>query len=67
MKIAIQNPFFDKPYIAEVEMSRRLVLAAQNIGWQAVEVQTAAEIRAAQADCVIVLLSLIHISEPTRH
>ncbi|HIK39064.1 glycosyltransferase [Thermoleptolyngbya sp. M55_K2018_002] len=55
MKLAIQNPFFDKPYIAEVEMSRRLALAAENIGWQAVEVQTAAEIRAAQPDCVIVL------------
>ncbi|GAB4139075.1 MAG: hypothetical protein Fur0046_14010 [Cyanobacteria bacterium J069] len=55
MKIAIQNPFFDKPYIAEVEMSRRLMLAAKNIGWQAVEVQTGAEIREAEPDCVIVL------------
>jgi glycosyltransferase involved in cell wall biosynthesis len=54
MRIAIQNPFVEK-FVAEAEMSRRLVLAAQNLGWEAIEVYTADEIKAAHPDFVIAL------------
>lgn len=54
MKIAIQNPFAGQR-VAETELSRRLYLAAVRLGWDAAEVHTAAEIRAAQPDFVIAL------------
>lgn len=54
MKLAIQNPFTESG-IAEVEMSRRIHLAATRLGWEVVEVHSAAEIRAIAPDLVIVL------------
>jgi hypothetical protein len=54
MKIAIQNPFAGQ-LVAETELSRRLYRAASNLGWQAAEVHTAAEIRSIHPDFVIAL------------
>ncbi|NJR64229.1 MAG: hypothetical protein HC772_01110 [Leptolyngbyaceae cyanobacterium CRU_2_3] len=54
MKVAIQNPFTGQ-CVAETELSRRMSLAAQNLGWQVAEVHTAPEIKAFQPDFVIAL------------
>lgn len=54
MRVAIQNPFAGQR-VAETELSRRLYLAATHLGWQAAEVDTAAEIKAFQPDFVIAL------------
>jgi hypothetical protein len=54
MRVAIQNPFTGQ-FVAEVELSRRICLAATQLGWTAAEVHTAAEIKAFQPDFVIAL------------
>ncbi|MDX2231117.1 MAG: hypothetical protein NW220_15885 [Leptolyngbyaceae cyanobacterium bins.349] len=54
MRIAIQNTYFGKRY-AETELARRIVLAAERIGWDAIEAGTAAELHQYQPDFVLVL------------
>ncbi|HEY9641311.1 MAG TPA: glycosyltransferase family A protein [Coleofasciculaceae cyanobacterium] len=54
MKVAIQNPFAGQ-FVAETELSRRICLAANRLGWETAEVQTSAEIKACQPDFVIAL------------
>jgi hypothetical protein len=54
MKVAIQNPFSGQ-MVAETELSRRIYLAAKNLGWEAIEARTASEINAFQPDFVIAL------------
>lgn len=54
MKVAIQNPFTGQ-LVAETELSRRIHLAATNLGWDAIEAHTASEINAFQPDFVIAL------------
>ncbi|MBW4660791.1 MAG: glycosyltransferase family 2 protein [Drouetiella hepatica Uher 2000/2452] len=54
MKIAIQNPFAGQ-LVAETELSRRIFLAAVNLGWEAIEVSASTEIKAFQPDFVIAL------------
>ncbi len=54
MRIAIQNPFAGQ-LVAETELSRRIFLAAINLGWEAIEVCTSTEIKAFQPDFVIAL------------
>jgi len=54
MKIALHNPFLGEP-VAETELARRLVLAAQRLGWQAQEVGTSRDIYAYDPDCVVSL------------
>ena len=54
MKIAIQNPFTGQ-LVAETELSRRIFLAAINLGWEAIEAQTSYEIKAFQPDFAIAL------------
>ncbi|MBD2464221.1 hypothetical protein H6G89_24770 [Oscillatoria sp. FACHB-1407] len=54
MRIAIQNPFSGQS-VAETELSKRFYQAALNLGWQAAEVYTAADIDHFQPDFVIAL------------
>ncbi|MBD3881910.1 hypothetical protein IFO70_09100 [Phormidium tenue FACHB-886] len=54
MKVALQNPFFGQ-LVAETELAQRIALAAQNLGWETVELQTAAQVNAFQPDFVIAL------------
>ena len=54
MRVAIQNPFTGQ-FVAEAELSRRICLAADRLGWATAEVHTAAEIKAFQPDFVIAL------------
>ncbi|WP_416672044.1 glycosyltransferase family protein [Egbenema bharatensis] len=54
MKVAIHNPFAGQ-LVAETELSRRIHLAATNLGWDAIEAHTAPEINACQPDFVIAL------------
>lgn len=54
MKIALHNPFFGES-VAETELARRLVLAAERLDWQAQEVGTSTEIYAYDPDCVVSL------------
>lgn len=53
MKIAIHNAFAGEKF-AETELSRRICLAANNIGWEAVEVNSAVEINNVEPDFVLV-------------
>lgn len=52
MRIAIQNTYFGKQF-AEAELSRRLALAATNLGWEAVEVGTSEAINQCRPDFVL--------------
>lgn len=54
MKIAIYNCFAGQP-LAESGLSRRISLAAANLGWTALETQTAAEINHFNPDFVLAL------------
>jgi len=54
MRIAIQNPFAGQ-LVAETELSRRIFLAAINLGWEVLEALTALEIKTFQPDFVIAL------------
>jgi hypothetical protein len=54
MKVAIHNPFTGQ-FVAETELSRRIHLAAVNLGWETIEAHTAPEINAFQPDFVIAL------------
>jgi len=54
MKIAIHNTFYGGK-LAEAELSRRLILAANNIGWDALEVGSSDEIWRYQPDFVLSL------------
>ncbi|MBF2025551.1 MAG: hypothetical protein IGS48_02125 [Oscillatoriales cyanobacterium C42_A2020_001] len=49
MRIAIQNTYYGK-HFAEAELSRRLALAARNLGWEAVEVGTSEAINQCRPD-----------------
>jgi len=54
MKIAIHNSFADKP-CAETELSRRISLAAKNLGWEAIETSSPQEIKSFNPDFVLVM------------
>ncbi|HEY9630146.1 MAG TPA: glycosyltransferase family A protein [Coleofasciculaceae cyanobacterium] len=54
VKIAVQNPFAGQ-LVAETELSRRIVIAAQNLGWEAIEAHHSKEIQVFQPDFVIAL------------
>jgi len=54
VKIAIYNEFINNNF-AETELSKRICLAAENIGWQAVEVGSAVEVKKFHPDFVIAL------------
>jgi hypothetical protein len=54
MKIAIHNCYFKKNY-AETELSRRISLAAQHIGWEAVEFGNSEDIKQYDPDFVLAL------------
>jgi hypothetical protein len=54
VNVAIQNPFAGQA-VAETELSRRIYRAALNLGWNATEAHTAADIKAFQPDFVIAL------------
>ncbi len=54
MKVAIQNPYLGQ-FVAETELAQRLSLAAKRVGWTAVEVRTAAELKAFRPDFTIAL------------
>lgn len=56
MRVALHNPF-PEPWVAEAELSRRLAIACENLGWQVAEVHTAQEIRAFAPDFVLALHS----------
>jgi hypothetical protein len=53
MRIALHNPFIGLP-VPERELCRRISLAAQNLGWEAIEVGTSDEIDAMKPDAVFV-------------
>lgn len=53
MRIVIHNSFIGK-HAAENELSRRISLAVVNLGWEAIEVVSAAEIKEFNPDFVIV-------------
>jgi glycosyltransferase involved in cell wall biosynthesis len=59
MKIAIYNSFIGKQY-AESELIRRMCLAAQNLGWEAIEVGTPEAIKQFNPDFVLAT----HFSTP---
>ncbi len=52
MRIAIQNTYYGKQF-AEAELSRRLALAAMNLGWDAVEVGSSEAINQCHPDFVL--------------
>jgi len=54
MKIAIHNSFIGQKYPAETELVRRICLAAENLGWEAIEVGSHCEIELFQPDFVLV-------------
>lgn len=54
MRVAVHNPFAE-PWVAEVELSRRIAIAARNLGWEVAEVHSAEEIRHFQPDLVLAL------------
>jgi len=54
MRIAIHNPFLGE-FVAETELSRRIYLAAINIGWEAAEVSSSVEIKSFNPDIVLAL------------
>jgi hypothetical protein len=54
LKIAIHNHYAGQQ-VAETEFSQRICLAARNIGWEAIEVTSSAEINLCKPDFVIAL------------
>jgi hypothetical protein len=54
MKIAIHNSFADKP-CAETELSRRISIAAKNLGWESIETDSPYEIKSFRPDFVLVM------------
>ncbi len=54
MRIAIHNPFFNES-VAETELSRRLCIATQNLGWEALEVGYSADINEYKPDFVLAM------------
>ncbi len=54
MRIAIYNEFFGDD-AAETELSKRICLAAKNLGWKAIEVGSSIEIKQFKPDFVLVL------------
>jgi len=54
MKIAIHNSFAEKP-CAETELSRRISIAAKNLGWETIETSSPHEIKGFNPDFVLVM------------
>ena len=54
MRIAIHNLYFGE-FVAEAELSRRICAAADNLGWEAIEVGSSTEINQMQPDFVLSL------------
>jgi len=54
MKIALHYPF-KETWFAEAELARRIEIAAQRLGWEAVTCRTPQEIYASQPDCVLAM------------
>ncbi|MBD1912356.1 MULTISPECIES: hypothetical protein [unclassified Leptolyngbya] len=54
MKIALHYPF-EENWFAEAELARRIEIAAQRLGWQAVTCRNAQEIQDFQPDCVLAM------------
>ncbi len=54
MKIAIHNSFAEKP-CAETELSRRISIAANNLGWESIETSSPQEIQSFNPDFVLVM------------
>jgi glycosyltransferase involved in cell wall biosynthesis len=55
MRIAVQNPFPNRPESAEAEWIRRFFTACGRLGFEPVEVTTSDDIVRCQPDCVLVL------------
>jgi len=53
MRIAIHNSFLGQKF-AETELVRRIIIAAQNLGWEAIEIEVAQEIDLYKPDFVLV-------------
>lgn len=54
MKVAVYNPLFGQNF-AESELARRICLAATNIGWEAREVSSSAQVKFFAPDFVLML------------
>lgn len=54
MKIALHYPF-EETWFAEAELARRIEIAAQRLGWQALTCRTPQEIHDFQPDCVLAM------------
>ena len=54
MKIAIFNPFIDK-FSAETELSKRIYIAASNLGWETLESGSSFEVKTYKPDFVLML------------
>ncbi|MBD2148866.1 glycosyltransferase [Pseudanabaena sp. FACHB-1277] len=53
MRIAIHNSFFGQKF-AETELVRRIIIAAQNLGWESIETNLAQEMDVYKPDFVLV-------------
>jgi len=53
MRIAVTDPFPNKPFSAEKEFLRRIDIAGRNLGWHIIPVVTSDDILEAKPDCVL--------------